>query len=88
MVHACNMQGHGLVMDGNKTKNSIIGVKFERPGRRIFLPRSYRETIGPAEIGVKSICETKQNVRVVSEIVFLHQSLTSKSMFSDMLVFP
>ena len=54
----------------------------------IFIPRSYRETICPAEIGVKSIRETKQNVRVVSEIVFLHQSLASKSVFSDMLVFP
>ena len=34
MVHACNMQRHGLVVDGNKTKNSIIGVKFERPPTR------------------------------------------------------
>lgn len=33
MVHACNMQGHGLVVNGNKTKNPIIGVKFERPTR-------------------------------------------------------
>lgn len=29
MVHARNMQGHGLVMNRNKTKNSVIGVKFE-----------------------------------------------------------
>ena len=42
MVHACNVQRHGLVVDGNKTKNSIIGVKFERPIRQIF---SYLEVI-------------------------------------------
>ena len=68
MVHACNMQRHGLIVDGNKTKNSIVGVKFERSTNQTnkFIPRSYRETICPAKIGVKSVRETKQNVRVVS----------------------
>jgi hypothetical protein len=42
MVHACNMQRHGLVVDGNKTENSIVGVKFEWPTERI---NSYLEVI-------------------------------------------
>ena len=42
MVHACNMQRHGLVVDGNKTKDSINDVKFERPIRRL---NSYLEVI-------------------------------------------
>lgn len=42
MVHASNMQRHGLVVDGNKTKNSIVGVKLESPTARMD---SYLEVI-------------------------------------------
>lgn len=42
MIHACNMQRHGLVVDGNKTQDSIVGVKFERSTGRL---NSYLEVI-------------------------------------------
>ena len=78
----------GMVGGWIATRPNILRAVLDTFGSRApgDIPRSDRKTVSPPELGIQCIRETVQHIGVVGETEFLHQTLSSQSLFLRMFV--